>query len=218
MINSRCDRPWCDCSFHTLAVSRHSRSQLDGAGAAALTGNGVGVRVGAGADAELKEKPVAVDVGVAPGVLRSMGLMLGVVDGMAGTGAWTLPPAKEGNGELRAGGEDDGTMGGTTGDGVVENCAGGKAGTGSELGIAGGTVTVTVTVESMKTVSIPFVPVDMKVDKPPCAAGIGVFAGTGTGVIVLLKLTLEGVGREGGDDAEVLVGTIPPKLNVGGTD
>ena len=193
-----------------------------GEGAAALTGNGVGVRVGAGVDAELKEKPGLVDVGVAPGALRSMGLMLGV-DGMAGTGAWTLPSAKEGNGELRAGGEDDGTMGGTTGDGGVENCAGGKAGTGSELGIAGGTVdgdvTVTVMVEIMKTVWMPFVPVVVKVDKLPGAAGIGVFAGTGAGVIVLLRLTLDVVvGREGGDNADVLVGTIPPKLNVAGTD
>ena len=193
-----------------------------GEGAAALTGNGVGVRVGAGVDAELKEKPGLVDVGVAPGALRSMGLMLGV-DGMAGTGAWTLPSAKEGNGELRVGGEDDGTMGGTTGDGGVENCAGGKAGTGSELGIAGGAVdgdvTVTVIVEIMKTVWMPFVPVVVKVDKLPGAAGIGVFAGTGAGVIVLTRPTLDDVvGRVGGDNADVLVGTIPPKLNVAGTD
>ena len=193
-----------------------------GEGAAALTGNGVGVRVGAGVDAELKEKPGLVDVGVAPGALRSMGLMLGV-DGMAGTGAWTLPSAKEGSGELRAGGEDDGTMGGTTGDGGVENCAGGNAGTGSELGIAGGAVdgdvTVTVIVEIMKTVWMPFVPVVVKVDKSPCVAGIGVFAGIGAGVIVLLRLTLDVVvGREGGDNADVLVGTIPPKLKVAGTD
>lgn len=158
-----------------------------------------------------------------------MGPRLGVVtvvDGMAGTGAWTLAPAKEGDGELRAGGEDDGTMGGTTGDGVVVNCAGGMAGAGSELGVVGGTehgdVTVTVTAESMKTVSMPFVPVDVKADRPPCAAGFGVAGSTGAGVTVLLKLTLDdvvvGVESIGGDDAGVLEGTIPPKGNGGGVD
>jgi hypothetical protein len=222
----RCyDRQWRNCSFHALAVSRQPRSQLEGAaeGAAALTGNGVGVRVGV--DAELKKKPVLVGVGVTPGVLRSMGSRLGVVtvvDGMAGTGAWTLAPAKEGNGELRAGGEDDGTIGGTTGDGVVENC-GGKASAGSGLGMAGGTVhgdvTVTVTAESMKTVSMPFVPVDVKADRPPGAAGFGVVVGTAAGVIVLLKLTLDDVVVEvESDNAGVLEGTIPPKGNGEGTD
>jgi len=174
-------------------------------------------------DTELEEKPVLVGMGVAEGVLSMMGLRLDVVtvDGMTGAESWAPAPTKEGGGELTAGGEDDGTVGGRTEDGVAEN-GGGTPGTGPELGRGGddehgGPVTVTVTAESIKTVSIPSAPVVVKVGRPPCTAGFVVVAGDG-GVVVLPKLTLDdvvvvGVESEGGDEAGVLVGTIPPKLN-----
>jgi hypothetical protein len=177
-----------------------------------LTGSGVGV--GVGVDAELKKKPGSVDMGITEeGALRLMGVRLGVVtvvDGMAGAGAWALMLAREGNGGL------------TTGEDVTKDDAGGKAGTGS-VGTAGGTehggVTVTVTGESMKTVSMPFVPVVVKADRSSCAAGFGVIAGNGTGVTLNDVAVVEGVENKGGDDdAGVLVGTIPPKLNVEGMD
>ena len=179
-----------------------------------------------GEDAELKEKPVLVGVGITEGgALRLMGTRVGVatvVGGMAGAGTWALMLSEEGNGdgETTAGEEDDGTTGGTTEGDVAGNGAGGKAGAGEELGTEHGGVTVTVTAESTKTVSMPFVPVDVKVERPPCAAGFVVVVGKRTGVIVLLRLTLddvvvvEGVESEGGNNAGVLVGTIPPKLNV----
>jgi hypothetical protein len=186
-----------------------------------LTGNGVGVGVGEGE--ELKEKPVLEGMGVAGGALRSMGSRLGVaavVDGMAEGGAWALAPTKEGNGEPTAGGEDDGTLDGRTEGGAVKNCAGGKAGGGEELGTAGENVhegvTVTVTAESMKTVSMPSVPVDVKTDRPGAAGFVGA-VGNGAGVIELKLKLEEGVGNEG-VGVGVVVGTIPPKLNVGMED
>jgi hypothetical protein len=209
--------------LHTVAVSKHAKSQL--AGAAALTGNGAGVVFGV--DTELKEKPVLVVVGITEGVLRLMGVRLdvGTVDGMTGAGSWALLPTEEGDGELTAGEEDDATMGGRTEEGVAEDCAGGKPGGGPELGTEHGAVTVTA--ERMKTVSMPFVPVVVKIDGPPCTAGFVVVVNDGAGdggVIVLPKLTLDdvvvvatvGVENEGEGDPGVLVGTIPPKLNVFG--
>lgn len=117
-------------------------------------------------DAGLEKKPGSVGVGITEeGVLRLMGLRVGVVtvvDGMAGAGACALTLATKGTGGLTAGEEVGGTEGG-----ITKDDAGGKGGTGS-VGTAGGTehvgVMVTVTGESMKTVSMPFVPVDVKVD------------------------------------------------------
>jgi len=154
-----------------------------------------------------------------------MGSRLGVatvVDGMAEGGACALAPTKEGNGEPTAGGEDDGTMDGRTEGDVVGSCAGGKAGGGSELGTAGENVhegvTVTVTAESTKTVWMPSVPLDVKMDRPGAAGFVGV-VGNGAGVREL-ELKLEEVvvvpGMEnGGVGVGVVVGTIPPKLNGG---
>jgi hypothetical protein len=210
--------------LHTVAVSKHAKSQL--AGAAALTGNGAGVGVGFGVDAEPKEKPVLVVVGIT-GVLRLMGLRLdvGTVDGMTGVGSWTLSAVKEGAKELTAEEGDDGTVGGRTEEGVAEDCAGGKPGGGPALGTAGEYEHGTVTVESMKTVLIPSAPVVGKMDGPPGTTGFVVGVNDGAsdgGVGVLPKLTLDdvvvvvGVENEGKDDPGVLVGTIPPKLNVFG--
>lgn len=197
-------------------MSRHAKSQF--AGAAALTGNGVGVEFGV--ETELKDEPVLVAVGVTKGVLRSMmlGLDVATVDGLTEAGPWALTPTKEGDGELTAGEKGDGRLDGRTEDGVAENCAGGKLGAGPELGTAGGDEhgAFTVTVESMKTVSIPSAPLVVKADTPPCTEGV---VGDG-GVVVLPKLTLDdvvvvgGVESGGGDGVGVLVGTIPPKLNV----
>lgn len=180
-----------------------------------MTGNGVGAGFEVGS--ELKEKLVLVGVGIA-GVLRSMVLRLDVVtvDGMTRTGPWALTPTKEG-GELTAGREDGGTLDETTEDVVTEN-GGGKPGASPELGTAGedeheGPVTVTVTAESIKTVSIRSAPVVVKVGGSPCTAGF-VVADNG-GVVVLPKLTPDGVVVEskGENKAGVLEGTIPPRLN-----
>lgn len=174
-----------------------------------MTGNGAGVVSGVGA--ELEEELVLVVVGITEGVLRLMGVRLevGTTGGMTGAGALLL--TKAGVGEPTAGEEDGGTVGGRTEEGAGEDGAGAKPGGSPELGTVGGTEhgAVTVTAESMKTVSMPFVPVVVKMDAPPCSAGFVVVvndgAGTG-GVILLPKLAL--------DDVVVAGGTIPPKLGV----
>ena len=152
------------------------------------------------AGAEIKENPVA-GVVVAEGVLRLMtlGLDTGAV---SATGA-AFAPRKEDDGETvgrtSAGGEE-----------LVVN-AGLKTGVDEHAE----PVTVTVAVDSKKTVLMPSCPVEVKAEMP---FGKTVDAGVGGGVERTppeLKLDEDDVvGAAGGIGGATLEGRIPPKLNV----
>ena len=167
-----------------------------------------------GAGAELKENPVSEAI-AAGGVLRLMvpGLDKGVVDGPAEVCTFTprkedAEPEgdKEGAGEARGenGGLDDGA-----GD-RMDVDTGLKTGEDAHAKPVG----VTVTVASIKTVSMPLVPVEVKTEMP---FGTPDDAEAGGGVGMLPKLKLDAgdiVGVIGEERGTVLEGMIPPKLNV----
>ena len=158
--------------------------------------------------AELKENPGA-EVVVAGGVLRSMMLTLDT----GGDEACTFTPRGGDEDDTDNGREEDGAM---TGEGLSAS-AGLKVGVDEHALVA----TVTVTVESNRTVSTPSVPLELNVDKSFDTTGLGVFANAGAeGDYVMLppRLKLDeelavGVLDKGVKEME-LDGTIPPKLNV----
>ena len=160
--------------------------------------------------AELKENPGA-EVVVAGGVLRSMMLTL---DTVVGDEACTFTPrgdvGLEEDEDTESGREEDGAM---TGEGLNAS-AGLKAGVDEHALVA----TVTVTVESNRTVSTPSVPLELNVDKPFDTTGLGVSVNAGAegDEVIIPKLDEElavGVPDKGVKEME-LDGTIPPKLNV----
>jgi hypothetical protein len=163
--------------------------------------------------AEVKENPGA-EVVVAGGVLSSMMLTL---DTVVGDEACTFTPrgdvGLEGDEDTENGREEDGT---TTGEGLNAS-AGLNAGVDEHALVA----TVTVTVESNRTVSMPSVPLELNVDKPFDTTGLGVSVNAGAEgdeVIIPPKPKLDeelavGVPDKGVKEME-LDGTIPPKLNV----
>ena len=149
----------------------------------------------------MKENPVA-GVVVAEGVLRLMTLGLDT-GALTATGA-AFAPRREDDGE---------TVGRTSGGGeeLVVN-AGLKTGVDEHAE----PVTVTVAVDSKKTVSMPFWPVEVKAEMP---FGKTVDAGVGGGVERTppeLKLDEDDdvVGAAAGIGGATLEGRIPPKLNV----
>ena len=165
------------------------------------------------AGAELKENPAA-GVGVnEEGTLRSMMLKL---DAEAADGVCALMSIREGE-------EAAGTK---KGDGVAGVDVRGELSAGSGFKAGGvehaGLVTVKVTVESKRTVGMPFAPVVVNSDGPFDTTGLGTGVNAGLGddeetMPPKLKLDDEkvvGVAGEKGGARGVLVGTIPPKLNV----
>jgi hypothetical protein len=195
---------------HTLAVSWHDKSQF--AGGAKFAGEGAGVTLEAGA--ELKEN-AAAGVGVEEeGTLRSMILKL---DAEAADGVCALMLA----------GEADEAAGRKKGDGAAGDDARGelRAGWGVKAGGVehAASVTVKVTVESKRTVARPFAPVVVNSDGPFDATGFGTGVNAGLGdddetTPPRLKLDDEKVvgalGEKGNAKGVVVVGTIPPELNV----
>jgi hypothetical protein len=180
-----------------------------------LAGEGAGVTLEAGA--ELKENP-AEGVGVEEeGTLRSMILKL---DAEAADGVCALMLI----------GEEDEAAGIKKEDDAREDDVRGELSVGWGLKARGvehaALVTVKVTVESKRTVGRPFAPVVVNSDGPFDTAGFG----TGVDAVLgddeetmppRLKLDDEkvvGFWGERGDARGVLVGTIPPKLNVLGED
>jgi hypothetical protein len=144
-------------------------------------------------------------------VLRLMMLALGkgVVDGL--TGDCTFAPKKEDAGLVGdEGAVDAGGKNGGLDDGAREEIG---VNPGLKTGADEHAAPVTVTVASIKTVSRPSDPVEVKTEMP---FGAPVDAGEGGEVGMAPKLKLDRgdvVGVLRGFDGTVLEGTIPPKLN-----
>jgi hypothetical protein len=154
------------------------------------------------AGAEMKENPVAGVVVFAEGVLRLM--TLGLDTGAVGATSAAFVPRREDDGETvgrtSAGGEE-----------LVVN-AGLKTGVDEHAE----PVTVTVAVDSKKTVLMPSCPVEVKAEMP---FGKTVDAGAAGGGVAKtppgLRLDEDDVvGAAGGIGGATLEGRIPPKLNV----
>ena len=148
---------------------------------------------------------------VVGGVLRAM--MLGLDKGVADvTGVCALTPKKEdaefaeNEGAGCARGEND-----AKDDGVGEEMG---VNAGFKTGVDEHSVTVTVAVDSIKTVGVPLAPVEVKTEMP-LGTLVGARAGGDVGMAPKLKLD-EGdvVGVTGESKGAELEGTIPPKLNV----
>jgi len=151
--------------------------------------------------AELKENAGA-EVFVGEGALRLMTLG---IDSGAGVEACMFAPKGEETGSAA-----DGTMIDEAG-GETDACDGLKGGADEQA--APGTATVVV--ESIRMVWTPSGPVELKVDAPFSAPGLGVAVGTGEkddDATILPKLK---VGKElaAGVEGMALEVTLPPKLN-----
>ena len=155
------------------------------------------------AAAELKENPGA-EVDDAAGVLRLMmfGLGVGIVNEPC-----TLTPSEE---DVGLEGDDEDTENGNgKADAPVTDDPG------EEADEQASPVTVTVAVESNRTVTTPFAPVAVNADGPFATLGFGVAVNSGAeddGVTIPPKLKLEELVV--GVKEVALDGTIPPKLNV----
>ena len=160
--------------------------------------------------AEVKKNPGA-EVDVAGDALR---LMMLALDTELLDGASAFTPSKEVDGRAE---------GGTAKDGAGEelsDCAGFKAGEVEHEE----PVTVTVAVERIRTVSMPFAPMEVKADRPFATAGLGgivdaaaaAAAAAGDDEVATPPKLKLGVGVAGGEEGDkgVELGTIPPKLKV----